>query len=289
MAELLEESHVLGAKTRQTVVRASVDDLRDWLQASPVAAGLKQHRILHCGVAEAVAPYRIVRMKQSGAYFLACTSGQGSILIDGRWEVCCAGMGCLLPPHGVNAFTTTSKDEPWCFTWVRYEAVPSKRPIVTASSPVLAQFNGLPLHHAILGLHYECSAATAAALHHWVELIQAQVLKFAQPYAMDDRLSRLWEKVAKNPGHDWTVAQLAHEATMSSEHLRRLCVEQLGRSPMRQVTFLRMRRAATLLASTREKVETIAHEVGYVNPFVFSTTFRKWIGWKPSEHRARAK
>jgi len=80
------------------------------------------------------------------------------------------------------------------------------------------------------------------------------------------------------------LARLAH---MSTEHLRRLCRRQLGRSPMHQVIFLRMRRAAELLATTDEKVETIAAAVGYQNPFAFSNTFKKWTGWRPSEFPGR--
>jgi AraC-like DNA-binding protein len=48
-----------------------------------------------------------------------------------------------------------------------------------------------------------------------------------------------------------------------------------------------MQLAARLLATTDHKIETIAREAGYENPFVFSTTFKKWIGWRPSEYRAR--
>ena len=43
---------------------------------------------------------------------------------------------------------------------------------------------------------------------------------------------------------------------------------------MHHVTYLRMRRAAELLATTEDKIETIAGAVGYQNPFVFSTTFK---------------
>jgi YesN/AraC family two-component response regulator len=56
---------------------------------------------------------------------------------------------------------------------------------------------------------------------------------------------------------------------------------------MHHVTYLRMRRAAELLSATGDKVETIAAKVGYQNPFVFSTTFKKWIGWRPSEQRTK--
>jgi len=120
-----------------------------------------------------------------------------------------------------------------------------------------------------------------------VELIQYYVLRFAQPWHVDDRLWKVWEKVAASLGEGWTLAALAHEAHLSGEHLRRLCRRQLGRSPMHHVTYLRMRRAVELLTSTNDKVETIAATVGYQNPFVFSTTFKKWIGWWPSEHRTK--
>ena len=54
-----------------------------------------------------------------------------------------------------------------------------------------------------------------------------------------------------------------------------------------QVIYLRMQLAAKLLASTDDKIETIAREVGYENPFVFSTTFKKWVGWRPSDYRVK--
>ena len=286
--EDLTETHILGAKTLQTVVKVDDRDQRDWLAGTPTCSALAQHRVAHTGVAHATAPYRIVRMKQSGTYFMACFGGEGRILIDGRWQACKAGMACLLPPHMLNAFRCVP-GKPWDFVWVRYQAVPEQRPIVSAGSPVLARFDGLALKQAVVGLHAECSGESSpAAVHHWVELIQTYVLRFAQPWRMDDRLSLLWEKVAEHLGGNWTLQELAHDAHMSEEHLRRLCTQQLGRSPMRQVTYLRMRRAAELLATTNEKVESIATEVGYSNPFVFSTTFKKWIGWRPSEHRVKA-
>ncbi len=56
---------------------------------------------------------------------------------------------------------------------------------------------------------------------------------------------------------------------------------------MHQVTYLRMRRATELLAITERTIESIAQEVGYQNPFVFSNSFTKWIGWRPSEYRRK--
>jgi AraC-like DNA-binding protein len=93
--------------------------------------------------------------------------------------------------------------------------------------------------------------------------------------------------VATRLGEPWNLDRLAARCHLSTEHLRRLCRRELGRSPMHQVIYLRMQLAAKLLATTDDKIETIAHEVGYENPFVFSTTFKKWVGWRPSDYRAR--
>jgi AraC-like DNA-binding protein len=110
-------------------------------------------------------------------------------------------------------------------------------------------------------------------------------MRFAQPLRGDDRLWHLWELVGRELSRRWTLPALARASHLSAEHLRRLCKQQLGRSPRQQVTYLRMQRAGELLATTDDKIEAIAAAVGYENPFVFSTTFKKWIGWRPSEFR----
>lgn len=54
---------------------------------------------------------------------------------------------------------------------------------------------------------------------------------------------------------------------------------------MQHLTFLRMQKASELLASTDEKIEVIAREVGYHSASQFSSVFTKWAGWRPSLHR----
>lgn len=286
--EMLFETHVMGRGTRQWVVRVNEEDPRDWLSAVPLCPALAHHQIAHVGVCLARHPYRVVRTRQSGSYFIACFGGQGRILVNGRWQTCRAGMACLLPPHILNAFHAVP-GSPFEFAWVRYDQPPAQRPICTAGSPVLAKFDSDPVRDAINGLHHECKGAAApAAIHHWVELIQLYVTRFAQPWQSDNRLWRLWDTVSVRLDEPWTLERLAQHAHLSAEHLRRLCQRQLGHSPMQHVAYLRMQQAAELLATTDDKVETIALAVGYQNPFGFSTTFKKWIGWRPSEYRSRS-
>ena len=283
----LSETHIHGSDTVSRVVRAHTEDDRPWLRKAPVCSSLNTHRIAHAGVMTAASPYQIVRMHQGGLYFLACLEGEGRVLVDGRWQKCSAGMAVALPPFMVNAFKAVPGKK-WRCCWVRYEQQPVDQRLLSSSSPVMAAFDGSALWHAIEGLIEEAAGvALPAAMFHWVELIQSYVARFSQPWQMDDRLARLWERVSADVGRDWTLDGLAHQAHVSAEHLRRLCRRALGRTPMHHVTWLRMRKAAELLSTTSLKVETVAHTVGYQNAFVFSNTFKKWIGWRPSEHRSR--
>ncbi len=285
-AQLDKDVSVHGVGTRMWGVKAADVDDRPWIASFPVCPALNQYHIAHVGIMEAAAPYEIVRSKQTSTYFMACYGGCGRVLIDGCWRDCRAGMACLLPPHIHNAFSAV-RGEKWQFCWVCYVQPPGQRPISDAASPVLARYDHVPLHSAILGLIHECrSAAAPALLQRWTELINEYVLRFARPANGDLRLRELWQRVTAQLGENWTLKRLASEAGYSIEHLRRLCHIEVGRSPMRQVIYLRMRRAADLLVSTNEKVEAIAKAVGYQDPFVFSRAFHKWVGWRPSDYRA---
>ncbi|HHY86299.1 MAG TPA: AraC family transcriptional regulator [Verrucomicrobia bacterium] len=282
----LADVTIHGPKTRLRGVRAPKVEPRPWIDPFPVCQTLTQYHIIHLGVQETVAPMKIVRTRQTTTYFLACFGGKGRVLIDGRWRVCREGFACLLPAHTLNAFEAISGSR-WDYCWVCYQRPAEQRP-VAGVSPVMARFEALPLRAAIEGLIYECSGPSQPSLlQQWTDLIQSYVMRFAQPTDQPDQLRLLWERVLSHLSDEWTLARLAREAGYSNEHLRRLCRRQLGRSPMHQVTYLRMRRAAELLVTTDKTIESISHEIGYHNPFVFSNAFTKWIGWRPSEYRRK--
>ena len=273
--------------TRLRGVKAGTAEWRPWIADFPVCHALSQYQIIHTGISETIAPMRVVRTKQTTTYFLACLGGKGRVLIDGRWRVCKPGFACLLPAHTMNAFEAVPGVR-WDYVWVCYARPREQRPMAETTTPVMAKFDALPLHSAILGLMYECSGpAQPSLIQEWTDLINAYVLRFAQSPDQPDKLRLLWERVASNLKRGWSLGELARQAGYSHEHLRRLCRRQLGRSPMRQVTYLRMRRAAELLVTTGHTLEAIAQDVGYQNPFVFSNAFTKWIGWRPSEYRRK--
>lgn len=278
---------VHSPRSRFSGVKALNVESRPWIANFPVCPALNQYHIVHVGRQETQAPTRIIRTRQTTTYFLATVNGRGKVLIDGRWRTCAARSACLLPAHTLNGFVAIPGHQ-WSFCWVCYQQPEGQRPIADVTSPVMAKFDALPLLSAINGLIHECqSAAQPGLIQHWVDLVHSYVMRFAQPLENDTRLRTLWERVAFQLGDEWTLTRLTRESGYSREHLRRLCQQQLGRSPMHQVTYLRMRRASELLTTTEHTIEAIAGQVGYRNAFVFSNAFTKWIGWRPSEYRRK--
>ena len=124
-----------------------------------------------------------------------------------------------------------------------------------------------------------------SVIQNWIDLIITFSWRIAHPQMHHySRLRPLWSLVLNDLAHDWNLTQLAERAGFSDETLRRLCQAETRRSPMEQVTFLRMRYAASLLISGPLSVEAVAARVGYQNAFAFSTAFKRIFGVPPSAY-----
>lgn len=280
-----EDVHILGSSTTWEAILGADKKVPEWLEGSPVSRELARHQIAHVGIMKARAPFRIVRHDQSGTFLMACLSGEGEVLSDGEWRTIRAGHACLMPPWVMNALQCKPGGS-WEFAWIRYLESRETNPVVSAHSPVFGKYDGEPLRHGIAGLRAEALADTApATMGLWSELIHSYVMRFAQPHRRDSRLWKLWKAVDEAPARGWSLQELADEVSVSREHLRRISAKELGRSPMQQVTFIRMQKAARMLATSEEKIETVCRAVGYSSVQTFSSTFLKWMGRRPSAHR----
>jgi len=63
--------------------------------------------------------------------------------------------------------------------------------------------------------------------------------------------------------------------------------DAMGDTPLNHLRVLRMQRAMRLLAETDHKLETVATEVGYQDPFSFSKVFKRTTGVSPKAFRLR--
>lgn len=270
---------------RSTVVGSEVLDSRPWVRDSVRCPELGHFEIVHVGTAEMLPPYQVVRHQQSGAFFMACLGGQGEVLVDGRWRKLMAGQACLLPAGIQNSFRI-GRARRWEFCWVRFGSGVKSRTIFRASSPVLAAFDGAPLQAAVLGLRAEMKGeALSRRSYQWIELIHDYVKAFAGSFRGDERLQRLWDVVNQRLDHPWDAKALVRESHLSFEHLRRLCLREIGRTPMSHLTHLRIQQAVRLISETDEKLTEVARRVGFANGNSFAAAFKKCTGHPPSQFR----
>ena len=264
-----------GVKTNRWVLEAT--------RCKPMAS----LRISRLGIERAFPPYERVRTFPGGSFLMIGVEGSGRVLLDGRWQVLEAGWACMAPPRVLNAFQA-HRSRCWRFLWLRYDEPSYVAPLVSAGSPVKLRVDADQLERLWEGLRTEWETASdAKAIHHWLELIQTHARRLAEPWRKDERLRTLWSQVEQRLADDWTLAKLAHEAHVSEEHFRRLCWKELGHSPMAHLTSLRIEAARTLLASSHDKQDYVAQQVGYTSAIAFARAFRRITGCLPSEYRTR--
>jgi AraC-like DNA-binding protein len=246
---------------------------------------LGAHRISRVGIEWATPGFQRVRVRPSGSFIMAVCEGSGRILLDGTWQTIRAGTACMAPPRILNAFESKG-DGRWVIAWVRYDEPPPVRPLVDAVSPQKVKFDAEVLRRAIEGLIAEWESTRDARLvHHWVEIVHGLARRLARPAKVDEKLLVLWDNVAARLAFEWNLESLAALFHSSREHLRRVCLKQLGRSPMQHLTYMRMQQARHLLEETSDKLDSIATAVGYESGLVLARAFRRWVGCSPTEYR----
>jgi AraC-like DNA-binding protein len=129
------------------------------------------------------------------------------------------------------------------------------------------------------------------------ELLLVEVLRVhlsAQPSGSHGWLAALRDPVLApalalmhgEPGHTWSLEELAGRSAVSRSVLDDRFRQVLGQSPIRYLTQWRMHLAEDLLGSTDLTVHDIARRVGYLSEQAFSRAFKRERGEAPAHWRA---
>lgn len=273
------------SQTQEDLRETFVIGDRTWERLTTLAAEtvLEPRKILVAGCSWTRPPYKMVRVQPGFGQLLVTRRGRGIAWADGAWQECDAGMAYLSPPRALHAFHAIDDDQPWEFTWVMFRA---EADLTWPGGATLIHADPEPLWNAVYGLQRESATNREPAhLAAWAEIVALVVRRILRGQGGVDRLRSVWEAVERDLGRPWTLEDLADLACLSGGQLRAVCRKGTGRSPMEQVTYLRMQHAAALLLTSDLSVAQAAHAVGYANPFAFSTAFKRVMGVPPSRYR----
>nr|WP_300313836.1 AraC family transcriptional regulator [Halomonas sp.] len=116
----------------------------------------------------------------------------------------------------------------------------------------------------------ECGCGDAAG---WIEALR------------DPRLGRVIAAVHRDPGHSWTVTELAAVMGSSRSVFAERFQNVTGMTPHRYVTELRMRLATQWISKDRQSIESVAHRLGYGSLAAFSRAYKRVTGQSPGTLR----
>lgn len=267
------ETHIIGR------------DTREWILPAAVCPAFRRHHIHAAGFSDARAPYCMQRVSPSHWHMVICSEGEGQVLMAGSWKSCGKNQAYVSPP-GVPMGFYPMKGRRWKFTWVY--AAPAMARNVAATACSTCDVDANLFETIIRNLHREVNGdGEEQILSAWVQLLEASILRMIRPRKRPLRLQPLWQEIDGNLSYPWSMAVLSQKAGISEEHLRRVSLQETGRTPMKQVAFLRLQRALHLLQTSQLKVSAVAEAVGYTDPFAFSTAFKRSMGRSPSAFMER--
>ena len=103
--------------------------------------------------------------------------------------------------------------------------------------------------------------------------------------ALDRQIGLALSAIHRDPGHDWTVEELARACSLSRSAFAARFVARVGKPPATYHAHVRLDAAAGLLRHTSLPVTLIADNVGYTSEAAFSRAFTRRYGTPPARWR----
>ncbi len=103
--------------------------------------------------------------------------------------------------------------------------------------------------------------------------------------ALDPQIGVALSAIHRDPGHDWTVEELARACSLSRSAFAARFVARVGKPPATYLAHVRLDAATDLLRDSSLPVTLIAENVGYTSEAAFSRAFKHRYGAPPARWR----
>ncbi|MCU1647405.1 MAG: transcriptional regulator, AraC family [Nocardia sp.] len=155
---------------------------------------------------------------------------------------------------------------------------------------------GLEVARRMLAIEmHSPSQGSAVMISRILDLIFIQILRAwaagtdAEPNwlagAFDPQIGLTLSAIHRDPGHDWTVEELARVCNLSRSSFAARFVARVGKPPATYLAHVRLDAATDLLRDTSLPVTHIAERVGYNSEAAFSRAFKNRYGTPPARWR----
>jgi AraC-like DNA-binding protein len=226
-----------------------------------------------------------------------CVEGRGWLEADGRRYEVAPNHYFILPagtPHAYGAHP----DFPWSIYWLHFSGDKAACFIDRPNQPIeidISQntrfadriqlfeeiFRNLEMGYSIDNLDY-ASICLWHMLGSFRFLLQFRKIK---EVSQQDPVSRSIEFMRSHLSQKLSLDEIAAHCGLSLSHFCLLFKKKTQRTPLDYLTHLRIQQACQLLDFTPMKINEIARQTGFDDPFYFTRVFSKTMGASPVNYR----
>lgn len=225
--------------------------------------------------------------------------GKGSYYVNGHKYDLSAGQGFLIEPH-VQTFYKADDKDPWHYLWIGFNG---KR--------VKEYLNDVGLNHNQLTYSCEYTKELREIVIKMLKnntfttsnqfllegllcsffAVLSKHLNFAIMAKQDNNLyvQKALEYIHNNYANPIKITDIANYVCITRNYLFTLFKKSLNLSPHEYLTKYRIGRATEMLRFTNYSIESIALSCGYMDPIVFTKTFKLQKQITPSNFRKQYK
>lgn len=228
---------------------------------------------------------------------LFCLDGAGILdLASGRHRLE-RGSFVLLRPFEFHSYAADPK-QPWSYYWLHFNGTMAQQyyEVLTGGGKnfvILAEADPTFVQNfeKILNLLHEGHAhrnlvQAASAMHQLLgDLYRLAYTHHAEQETVEARIDRSVEVMRNNLNLHVSIHELAAAANMSHSYFVLQFRRRTGENPRCYFNRLKLEKACEYLSTTSAKVDSIAHLLGYEDPFYFCRLFKRVIGQTPTGYR----
>jgi len=248
--------------------------------------------------------YNHYRERKNGCLqniLIYCTKGEGWFEINGIREVLQKNQYVIISANTPHKYGSDNQN-PWSIYWIHFTGSkshlfinhPNKKIEIDLASNARYRdrillfeeiFNNLEMQYNMENLEY----ANICLWHMLGSFRYLSQFRKITEYNPEDKIAKSIRFMRDQMGDKLSLVSIAEHVGLSVSQFSLLFKKKTSRTPVDYLTHLRIQQASKLLDFSTLRINEIALQIGYTDPFYFSRMFSKIMGLSPKEYRKMKK